>query len=92
MGQLDFLTINIKNLLGEKATLKQTSVNKWRNIVKSDVFWVNHNDKYTGPNYRDISQQLPEEKVPTFIIPSEVDFTFPENLPLSKSGRLGQFS
>ena len=88
MGQLDYLTININNLLGEHATLKQTSINTWRNIVESDVFWVNHFDEHTGSYYKDICKQLPEEKVPAFIIPSEVDFTFSENLPLPKAFNL----
>lgn len=85
VGQLEYLTMDIKNILGERANFKEIYHNTWENILTNDVFWVNHHDEHTGAKYSYIKKKLPEERVPTFISPGQLDFTFSEDLPLHKA-------
>ncbi|MFX1478263.1 MAG: hypothetical protein ACFFCI_09030, partial [Promethearchaeota archaeon] len=84
-GMLDFLTINIQNLLRERAKLEKVPDSIWQNILSHNVFWVNSDRLWTGRYYRRIIERIPSHRVPAFITPFQVDFTFSEDLPLSKA-------
>ncbi|KKN63929.1 hypothetical protein LCGC14_0497020 [marine sediment metagenome] len=84
-GKLEYLTLGIKNIKGERARIKKVLRTSWMNIKCSNVFWVNDKNLRTGPCYRDIYEQLPEERRPAFVTPDQVDFTFSSDLPLQKS-------
>ncbi|MFX1525290.1 MAG: hypothetical protein ACFFCC_17415 [Promethearchaeota archaeon] len=84
-GRLDYLTTGIRNTNGERARIKKTRINGWEKIISTHVFWCNTKNQHTGHCYRDIYKNLPEERIPAFITPDQVDFTFPDDLPLQKS-------
>ena len=87
-GLLDYFTMNIKNILGERASFKRINLNTWEDILATDVFWMNRSNVHTGSYYSYIKEKLPEEKVPAFISPDQVDFTFSEDLPLPRAFNL----
>ncbi|MFX1530213.1 MAG: hypothetical protein ACFFBC_03790 [Promethearchaeota archaeon] len=87
-GQVDYLITGIRNQNGERAFIRKTSLNNWENILASDVFWVNKDDIHTHYCYYDVSHQIPEERLPTFISPDKVDFSFLKDLPISKANKL----
>jgi len=80
-SKINYLTMGIKNILGERAQIKKVHSIKWANIISSKVFWVNRRNQHTGLYY----SVLPKEKRPTLITPAQVDFTFSIELPLPKS-------
>ncbi|MHA2283694.1 MAG: hypothetical protein ACXAC5_22865, partial [Promethearchaeota archaeon] len=84
-GKLEYLTMGIRNTNGERATIKNVRVNNWERIMSSNVFWCNDENRHTGHYYLDIYNQLHEERIPAFITPDQVDFTFSDDLPLQKS-------
>ncbi len=84
-GKLNYLTMGIRNLKGERASIKVPYVNTWMHIMSSNVFWVNQKNLRTGAYYSRILDSLPEERRPTFITPDKVDFTFSGDLPIQKS-------
>ncbi len=84
-AKLEYLTMGIRNLIGERACIKKTRLNTWEKIMSSNVFWINDKNQNTGAYYCYIYGKLPEERVPAFISPDEVDFTFSDDLPLQKS-------
>ena len=84
-GLLDYLTLNINNILGERASLKKIKHNKLENILANTVFWVNYSNEHTGLYYSYIKAQLPAEKIPAFISPNQVDFTFLKDIPIQKT-------
>jgi len=88
LGQLQYVTMDIKNIFGERANFREINHNTWENILATDVFWVNRLDEHTGLKYSYIKQKLPKEKIPAFISPGQVDFTFSEDLPLPKAFNL----
>lgn len=87
-GQLEYLTMGIQNLKGVRASIKQIYINKWGNVLASNVFWVNKKDIHTNHYYHDISHQLHKERLPSFISPDLVDFNFLKELPLLKANTL----
>jgi hypothetical protein len=84
-GKLEYLTMGIRNTNGERASIKKVRLNNWENILSSNVFWSNIKNQHTGHYYRDIYKQLHKERIPAFITPDQVDFTFSDDLPLQKS-------
>ena len=84
-AKLEYLTMGIRNLIGERACIKKTRLNTWEKIMSSNVFWINDKNQKTGGYYCYIYGKLPEERVPAFISPNEVDFTFSDDLPLQQS-------
>ena len=84
-GKLEYLTLGIKNITGDRARIKKVLRSTWMNIKCSNVFWINNKNLPTGPCYRDIYERLPEERRPAFVTPDQVDFTFSSDLPLQKS-------
>ncbi|MFW9970119.1 MAG: hypothetical protein ACFFDF_07960 [Candidatus Odinarchaeota archaeon] len=77
--------MDIKNVKGERAFFKEINHNTWKNILETKIFWENQDNEYTGLKYSYIKDKIPEEKVPTFISPHQVDFIFSEDLPLPKA-------
>ena len=84
-GRLDYLVMGIRNLKGKRASIMNTTLNKWKNILRMNVFWENKNDIHTNRYYHDIAHKLPPEKFPSFISPDRVDFSFRKELPLLKA-------
>jgi len=84
-GKLEYLTMGIRNTNGERARIKKVRINNSERILSSNVFWSNDKNRHTGQYYCDIYNQLHEERIPAFITPDQVDFTFSDDLPLQKS-------
>jgi len=84
-AKLEYLTMGIRNLKGVRACIKKVLINDWNKIMSSNVFWINHKNQRTGAYYCYIYGKLLEERIPAFISPDLVDFTFLDDLPLPKS-------
>ncbi|MHA1491554.1 MAG: hypothetical protein ACTSRI_18105 [Promethearchaeota archaeon] len=84
-ARLESLPLEIKNLKGERAKIYPAPPNTWRNILTSKTFWVNRDDVDTTFFYNLHESKLPREKIPAFLSPDQVDFTFTENNPLPRA-------
>ncbi|MHA1987822.1 MAG: hypothetical protein ACW98D_14395, partial [Promethearchaeota archaeon] len=84
-GRLEYLTMGIRNTNGERVSIKKVRLNNGERIMSSNVFWSNTKNQHTGHYYSDINDRLHEERIPAFITPDQLDFTFSDDLPIQKS-------
>ena len=84
-GHLQYLTSDIKNINGEKATLKQMPEGTWEEILSGRAFWKNALGVDTGRFYSGIKDLILEDRIPGFVNPKAIDFSIPEYFLLNKA-------
>ncbi len=84
-GHIEYLTTDIHNIDGMKATIRQAPNETWENILSERPFWKNLLGKVTGRYYRGIQDQISEDKMPGFVNPEIVDFEIPEHILIDKA-------
>ncbi len=85
MGHLHYLTTDIQNIKGQKATLQQVSGEIWSEILEGTAIWQNREGKNTGSFLRRIIDEIPEWQIPGFVSPKVIDFDIPEYFLLDKA-------
>lgn len=85
LGHLEYLTTEIQNVKGEKASLRQVSSDILEYIFEGTAISKNIFGKSTGRFLSGIADQIPEDEFPGFVSPRVIDFTIPEYFLLEKA-------
>jgi len=78
-SDLEFLAKSTYNVKMEKARITKTHSDTWKKILEGNCFWKNSARIQTGKGYYLIKNSIPEQEIPHFISPKNIDFNFPPN-------------
>jgi hypothetical protein len=91
-GMLDHLTFDIKNVESKRARFEQRSRSNYYFIFNSSLMASNPDKIFTGRFYSNVREKISAARWFSFITPSMIDFSFPDNCPLPRANALQMFN
>jgi len=87
-GHLRSLSSGILNENNERAEIKERPFLTLENILNFLIFYKNVDDRDTGRYFRNIIDEIEEDKLPGFVNAESIDFTIPKDFILPESKKI----
>ena len=87
-GLLRSLTSGISNIKFEGAKIKERPFLTLESVLNFLVFFKNRDKLNTGRYYRNIKEEIGEDKLPGFVNAEVINFTIPKGFPLPQAKKL----